>query len=291
MSVATFGPPIPVDAPAPILRSFGLLDVVEAIGELHGVGDERWTNGAALYGWPAHLGSAWDPCAAGTFRTKDDGIGNPLPIFASFTAYLPITCSSISIGDPDDFAQRSLEAFRAREGAIVENQLATGSAKLADRNPHLADENVQIIAGTFTPAEALARLEDALAATRQGGVFHAPPSLVSAWSDYLERDGQILRTLASWTPVVSGAGYLNVKPEESADLAGGDQQYAWATFGVSIYRNEARVVPDAISEALSTGDNEVTYRAERDYLVIYEAPHDTDWEGGLQAAVLADRAV
>lgn len=289
--------PTVADAVRPLIRSHTLIDVAAALDELVEEGDARWENGVAEYGWPSHPGATWDPCAAGTFGTKDQGDDTPQPKFASFGTYLPITCSTISIGNPTEFAGRALVALKAREAWLVEHQLATGDFKVAvdERNPHLADENAQIVAGgPFSLREGLAQIEEAIAEKRQGGVIHAPVGIVSGWTalgDVLVRDGDILRTLATWTPVVAGGGYQDAVPERGTALTQTDQQYVWATYGVRVYRGRRELIPGDVASGISREDNVAEFRAERQFLIEFESPSAPDWDGGLQAAVLIDRSL
>lgn len=300
--------PVVRDAVRPLLRTHTLIDVAAALDELIEEGDARWENGVAEYGWPSHPGDVWDPCAAGTNRIKEEGDDTPQPKFASFGTYLPITCSTISIGDPTEFAGRAMVALEAREAWLVEHQLATGDFKIdvTEQNPHLSDENAQIVAGgPFSLREGLAQIEEAIADKRQGGVIHAPVGIVSGWTalgDVLVRDtvvlpsgieASILRTLATWTPVVAGGGYQDVVPENGTALTQIDQQYVWATYGVRVFRGRRELIPGDVSAGISREDNVAEFRAERQFLIEFEAPKTgaDGWDGGLQAAVLIDRSL
>ena len=61
-------------------------------------------------------------------------------MFASFVSYLPITCSSMSIGDPEEFAGRAEIAMRAVQSYAVEKQLVSGDGIAT--NPFLEDAAV-----------------------------------------------------------------------------------------------------------------------------------------------------
>ena len=288
--MATAGAPVAISAPLPQAPAYSLLATVPVTED--GGDVVRWLNGASVWGYPPGCGAAWDPCSAGS-PPKDDGGAPALPEFAAFTAYLPETCSALSIGDPATFARRALAAFAARESNIVERFLAVAD-EIPD-NPHLTDGNASLLnAGNEVSAmEGLALLEDAIGTTCQAGVIHATPGIATAWNCcyLLYRDGQTLRTVARNTPVVVGDGYIGVRPDNGA-APEDDQAWAFATNGVAVYRTDAKLIPAAeqIAAALERETNVVTYRAERDYLAVYESPSAL-WDGGLQAAVLIDRSL
>ncbi len=77
----TLGPPVYLDGPLPVAPPFGLLSTATIVPS-----DDRFGVGGAVWPYPPGLPTSWDGCSAGTFRTKADGEGWELPIFAAFTA-------------------------------------------------------------------------------------------------------------------------------------------------------------------------------------------------------------
>ncbi len=238
--------------------------------------------GGQVYPYPSlDDGDTHNPCASGTNREKPDGGTVPMPEFAAFTAYVSETCTARGIGDDEAFAYRAVTALNALEAAIVEREFATGRAMPS--NPYLADANVDIlVASPLSPVEAMAQLENAIAATGKMGMIHVDPGTATALAaaTALDKEGAYLRAKATGTPIVVGYGYLGVAPDGEgvpASTAG----WAWATGPVQIRRSEVALLPGSIAEALDRMDNTVTYRAERHYLV--------DWDTELQAAVLVNR--
>lgn len=281
MSTMTFGPPIVLDdGHRPVAPPHSLL---KTPGVLKDIPDEHWLSGATVYPYPDELPQTFDPCSTGTFREKAEGSGVTSESFAAFVVYLPITCSSISIGDPEEFMNRAEIAMDAVESFAVEQQLSQGVAIAT--NPFFAMAGVALPAGAgaVSPATALAWLEEAIGATGKQGMIHTTPGPISHWfgnrreslSAVLEEN--LALVTANGNRVVSGGGYAGATPSGGGAAAGG-QSWAYATGPVEV-RHSAVQIPD-ISEVLDRSINEVTFRAERYVLATWTAdPH---------AAVLID---
>ena len=281
MSQVGYGPPVRLDGPLPQKRSFTLLDVATIVPEL----DEHWLNGARILPYPGDTGHVHDPCATGSPATKNAGTLPESPHFGAFTGYLPVTCTSFSVGaDAAWFKARAFAAFAAIESTIAERVFATGEG-LDALQPHLTDSNLtQLNAGAATGAMlALEDLDDAIAATGRAGVIHATPSVVDAWDSGggLERRGN-LRVTANDTPVVSGAGYLGFFPD-GGSAPSSRRAWAFATGPVQARRTDIFITPDNYAQALDRAVNSVEFFAERSMLI--------DWDAVLQAGVLVDRSL
>ena len=87
MSVMQAGPITSVDGPLPVEPPFNLFSVAEPIGG-------RWLAGVNVWPYPPDIASGQDPCGEGSLRDKSEGQGYTSPTFYSFTAYLPVTCST-----------------------------------------------------------------------------------------------------------------------------------------------------------------------------------------------------
>ena len=278
MASATLGPPVPLDGPLPVAPPFSLVSAATIVPS-----DLRFGVGGAIWPYPPGLPDTWDPCSTGTFRAKNDGVGWKLPVFQAFTAYLGITCSSIT-AHMDGFADRAEIAFAARESFAVARELSRGHAN--PLNPFLCDADLVILAAgaAVTPDVGLSYLEDAIGATGQQGLIHLTPATASALNGSggfgLEINNNRLRTTANATPVAVDGGYIGANPSLHAPAATG-QAWAFATGPVQIRRSpDITLLADNIAQSMDRSDNTVTYRAERDYLV--------DWDTELQAAVLID---
>lgn len=277
MTAVTLGPTFVVDGPLPRAPRFGLLDVAQIAPP---GADPHWMNGVTVESYTSDLPSVWAPCQEGsTADIKADGGGIDLPVFGPFTVYLPVTCNTVSSRPDERFRSRAMAAFTAKEGWGVEKEFAQGNS--APSNPHLADGNVTILnAAAVSALEALSKLENAIAATAEGGVIHATPALVTVWASTYNvlRNGNTVET-AIGTPVVVGTGYVGTKPVGGTAPAG-TKEWAFATGPVQIRRSEAYIPGDELQN-INTATNEKTSRVERDYVV--------DWDTSLQVAAYADR--
>lgn len=267
------GPALAIDGPLPVAPPHSLLNTEGVAIE----GEGRWMNGINVWGFPCDTPSTWEPCSDGTFRQKSSDVEMPITRFDAITAYLPITCSTISVGGGDraeDFADRARTAFRAKISFAAEFALAQGVE--GSSNPFLADANVTVLGGgAVTPEVALSLLEDAIGSTGSGGIIHATPSVIAAWQTFFVsgKEENMLLT-ANGTRVVSGGGYIG------ADSPAAGQAWAFATGPVHVFLGDDNLNPGRVSEALDRSDNVVTYRAEQTIL-----PY---WDTCLQAGVLID---
>ena len=278
MSMLTFGPPQYVDGALPSAPPRSLLTIP---GVLQQAADNRWTNGAALWGYPDGVPDTWDPCTTGTFRPKSDISTFEIPDFAAFVAYLPVTCSSFTVAsDPDGFAQRAEVTLDATISFAVEQALARGIPM--STNPFLADANVSVLAAGAAkpPLEALAWLEDAIGETGRGGMIHATPAVTTSWfATFPLFEPDLTSTLytPNGTPVSSGGGYKGSTPNGQAAASSG-QEWVYATGPVQVWLADEATLD--IEDVLDRTLNDVTFRAERYALVT--------WDTSLQAAVLVD---
>jgi hypothetical protein len=274
VSNLTFGPPIVLDdGPLPAAPPHSLLNTP---GVVVPPGDQHWLSGAVVYPYPEDLPTAWDPCSTGTFRQKDEGSGVTSPNFASFVIYLPITCSSISIGDPEEFSRRAEIAMNASQSFGVELQLSRGTGVAT--NPFFADAAHTLSgagATAVTPLTALSYLEEAIGATGKQGMIHATPPVVTQWFDQIREDNPLVTVTG--TRVVSGGGYAGATPSGRTAAAAG-QSWVYATGPVEVRLAEIAVMD--IKEVLDRSVNDVTFRAERYVLAT--------WDTQLQVAVLVD---
>ena len=273
MSTVTFAMPTVLEGPTPEPPPHALLSLRGVVIDDAGT---RWQNGASIYGYPVSEPELWDPCSTGTFRSKSEGESFPVPVFASFVAYLPITCSAMSIGDPDEFRDRARKTLSAVESWAVERALSQGITGVA--NPFFDDAAVDILAGgaAVTPTAGLSYLEDAIGTTGRKGLLHATPAVASQWFNHPQPDGPP-HTTALGTPVAVGGGYAGGHPSGGSAAAMG-QAWAYATGPVEVRHAEVEVLN--IKDVLDRELNDVTFRAERVILAT--------WDTALQAAVLID---
>jgi hypothetical protein len=273
------GPPLSLDGPLPVAPSHSLLATATIVPS----GSDRFGVGGVVWPYPPGLPKTWAPCSTGTFRTKADADGWDLPEFNSFTVYLPITCSSIT-AHSDGFEDRVRLALAATESFAVARELSRGTAD--PLNPFLCDANLAILAAgaAVTPDVGLSYLEDAIGATGKQGVILTTPAVGSSFNGSggygLDSKSGRLTTTANGTPVALDGGFIGASPSLHAPLVAG-QAWAFATGPIQVRRNvDITIIPGEIAQATDRAINEVTFYAERDYLVT--------WDTALQAAVLVD---
>jgi hypothetical protein len=293
MSTMTLAQTVLVPAVAPQPLPFNLLTVAQEIPtdvEAEGGVSERVLNGLDLWAYPPDEGQAVESCIPGSTIQKDEGGIIKKPKFGGMTGYVPISCSTFGNLLWDEFQARANAALNAEMPAIMEAQLVAGTWK--NDQPYLGDTFATdwdggAVSGTgVLPAEALARLEEAIGLSHRAGVIHATPGTVGAWAALgaiEEKPTGQLRTLAG-TPVVKGAGYIDKTPAAVSAAVTGGNQWAWASSPV-LYRLGAQIRenPPFIGEAMDRVQNDLTYRAERDFVVAFDP-------NGPQVAVLVDRS-
>jgi len=276
--------PLRIDGPPPFPRPYGL---VTTPGTIVPQGDPHWAGGVVVDSYPTDLPESHNPCAAGTMRAKAEGTNPPWPEFSSFTVIYPFTCSGIGLGN-EAGAQRArnrvTEAFRAREGYQVERELAFGITD-ADR-PHFTKAGLATFpAGINTavgPRETLSILENSIGDTAHDGMIHVDSGTaiaMMAWN-LIETDGTRAYTPRG-TTVIIGDGYKPASGQQPGSVLTADESYAWATGAVELSRDEVEVLGPT-AQVLDTETNEVTFRAERNYVAY--------WDTALLVGVRVDRS-
>lgn len=132
------------------------------------------------------------------------------------------------------------------------------------------------------PQAGLNYLENAIGQTGRQGIIHATPGVISAWNFVnlvTTTEGSDWLRTANGTLVVSGAGYYNTDPsgKTGSDPSVG-QEWAFATGPVHVYTQMG--VRPTVSEYVDREINEIVYRAERDFLAL--------WDTSLQVGTLID---
>lgn len=292
-------PTWPINGPPPAPPWFTLLDAARVPDDLDAGGYERWQNGVTVYPFPPGPAEPWDANGTGSdFVTKNTGTGVELPDFGPLTVYLGEQCSTFGIWGgglseaqaQDRFVARATAALDAVESAGLEKELMGGGA--LGLNPHLADGNGDFLNGSAVTSlvNAIALLENAIAATGRAGWIHMSPgaALVASGRHILWRDdrgpgGQpVLRTV-NGTIVIPGYGYVGESQPDGKAAPTGTQEWIYATGPVEVRRSELVLLPGTVAQALDRDTNTIVYRVERYYVL--------DWDVQLQAAVLADRCM
>lgn len=260
MSVTSYAPPAQADGPPPTPKPYNVWTVARDINNF------RAPAGLNVIPYPCGTPRGHIPCGPGSTALKEADPPEDMPFFLGFTAYLATTCTRSAIGDDEEFKQKLEDALDATDHLAAESQLAFGTYQ--DGNPYLSDGNAVSLGGSGDPDEALALLEEAIAATGREGIIEAPPSVASAWGyDKLRNDGGVLRTVLG-TPVVVSGGF--------------GSGTAWATGPLLFERGPIEVIPPMRAQAVDRTINEVTYYAERNIVI--------GWDGCLQVEVDVDIA-
>jgi hypothetical protein len=290
MTVTAIAPPLDIDGPLPVEPEHSLLSVpgvlatpAEALDPDETTPFDRWQSGVAVFGYPSGTPLTFEPCSTGTYRVKDDESNQPTPLFSPIAIYQPITCSTMSMGDPDEFKARAVAVLNATRSHAVEEVLAAGVVNSS--NPFLGDMNLVTPAGgtAVSPKVGLGYLENAIGETGRAGMMHATPAVIDQWFANPQTDEAVLRTAAG-SLVASGGGYIGLDPIGSGGLpaapAGGTKDWAFATGPVRAFVTEVMEGPLEIGGAVDQLQNLATFRAERMILV--------EWDTALQVGVLID---
>lgn len=268
------GPALSLDGPLPVAPPHALLEVEGVVRERDAT---RVLNGVNVWGYPTGCSELWEPCSDGTFRTKASDSEMPISRFDSFVVYKPLTCSTISVGDPENFSGRVSRVLDATLSAAVERALAAGVE--SSSNPFFGDAGVDdLTGGTAVSARvALSMLEEAIGETCRKGMIHATPAVIAALQAFPIPGGEPRLETANGTPVVSGMGYQGIDTPWLA-TPGATEDWIFATGPIEIYLGP--LVMEDIRTSLDRSDNTVTFRAERYVLAL--------WDTALQAAALVD---
>lgn len=289
LPVTTSGALLPLDAPLPQPRRYTLLDAAQIVTPA----DERWLAGAWINGYPAGRPQTHDPCSTGTYRLKNADAGAARPMVGSFTVVVGGSCTAKSVGiNSAWYTDRLVLAFQAVESEGVERMLVNGDHHGGALGAYIGDANMDAPVGNTaqTRREGLAILEEEIALVGNG-IIHATPALAALWAgDYLiaaDRNQQ-MRTLGNGTLVAVGAGYIDARPDAYAGL-GASEAWAFATGFIQVRRDEITILPGLYSQALDREVNELTFYAERDYLLSWVGRQDPSDSEHIQVGILIDR--
>jgi len=276
---------VPLQAPLPSPRQFDLLAAATLVEPT----TDRWLGGAWTGGDVPGPASTHDPCSRGTLRAKADPGDIGSQISGRFIVYLPGFCQAASIGpNPDFWTDRLSLAFQVYEGAAIERVLATGDGH-GTLGPYLADENMEELAGgaAVTALRGLELLEEAIAVHGTGIIHAAPATAISLDGLGATENLRGQKRTRLGTPIAVGAGYTGVDPDDAATPAS-DQQWAFASGPIEVYRSDIITNPGNYSEALDRSLNDVMFYAERPYLFNWIARQDPDDGNHVQAGALID---
>lgn len=280
MSVTAVGPAVALDGPLPVAPSQSLLNTP---GVVVAEDATRVLNGANVWMYPTGCSDLWEPCSDGTFRVKNDESTMLTPRFDSFVVYKSVTCSTFGMSDVEELARRAERVLDATLSAGVEKALAAGVD--GSSNPFFADANVVDVTPTpgtaVSPRVGVSALEEAIGGTCRQGLLHLTPAVVAGLPAPL-REGLTLAT-ANGTPIASGMGYQGVSPSGDPDTT---EDWVFATGGVQVYLGPVQMT--TVKESMDRSVNEVTFRAEKYVLAVWDG---IDNDTLAAAAVLVDWAL
>lgn len=263
-----YGPAFLVDGPLPVAPMYTLVKAAQVIDEP----DEYWINGTQQYPYPCAGLGTHDPCAEGSAAgSKGSGTAVVPQTFGSYAVYMPEKCTTRGVWDQESFKRRAELVLGAVESSAVENELWMGTRVPANPFFTKAGATLPNASTLVSPMNGLAFLEAAIAATGRAGMIHVTTRVAVALSSLwlIEKDGPLLRTTGNGTIVVPGSGYPGSAPS-GGTAATGTQDWAFATGMVVVRRSGIFLVPDDIKEATDRAQNDVVYRAERYYNVIFD---------------------
>lgn len=276
-----FGPPPIKPTQGLLAAAAAALPGVRVIPDADDGGNERWMNGIEMWPYPTHTGDVFNPDAAGSDRVKAAGESIANPRFFPFVGYVGDSCSSLHIGSHEEYRARILDVFDAVESSLVARQLMTSSFDVT-ANPHLADGRGTVLGTPVSLALGLALLETAIARSSRGGLIHVSPKigiLLGQTHIVAGKDGMVLRTILG-TPVIVDPGYVDPPAPVGHGTPADTQEWIYASGPVDVRRSRPYMLPDNPREALDRSNNNVTYRAENEFVVA--------WDTAVQAAVLVD---
>jgi len=280
MSVTAVGPAVALDGPLPVAPPQSLLNTP---GIVVAEDATRVLNGANVWMYPTGCSELWEPCSDGTFRVKSDESTMLVPRFDAFVVYKSVTCSTFGMADVEELARRAERVLDATLSAGVERALAAGVD--GSSNPFFADANVVDVTPTpgtaVSPRVGVSALEEAIGNTCRQGLLHLTPAVIAGLPAPL-REGATLAT-ANGTPIASGMGYQGVEVTGEADTT---EDWVFATGGVQVYLGPVQMT--TVKESMDRSVNEVTFRAEKYVLAVWDGIDNDELAA---AAVLVDWAL
>jgi hypothetical protein len=276
---------VPISAPLPAPRKYSLLDAAREVPREN----QRWLLGQTSEGYVPGPASIFDQCSTGTDRVKADANEIVLTRFGAFTVYLMAECTAVAVaGDSGGWYDRLRLALQAVEAEAVERVFATGEGAADSFGPYLTDANLEVLdASGVSVVEGIGLLEDEIATKGGGGLIHVTPLLETYMvaNNLVDTQGGQKITRGCGTRIVVGAGYIDAAATTTAG-----QTWAYATGPVEFSRGEIVPIPTNFSESHNRANNDVTWLAEREYVLNWVGRSDPSDDNHIQAGVLIDRA-
>jgi hypothetical protein len=275
-------PRLYVRVPTPTPRRYGLIASAVTVNET----DPHFACGVQFEPVSCDVSHSWcQVCPpTGDGKTLDRGVA--LVEADPFTVYADLACSAPSMTDPV-MKDRVTSTLTLGEGRAVETVFWTGLAGPEEPDdesdpcsimPHLADDTAETGAVTLsetplTPVGAMVELESAMGECYGGDAYiHVPSGALAALAQhgYIQRDGNVLRTLAG-SVVVVGGGYPGTAPDGTAPVAGSSWIYATGT--VYIWRGPVSFVAGDPGQYINRANNDAVLIAERTFVLAWDCCH------------------
>lgn len=282
-----FGPTVVIDGPAPSPPALTLMGSARLVL----TSDDRWINGVGVWPYPRDLPDVFDPCQPSSSAGHSKAAGTPVTpeTWGAYNVLEAISCTTRSIGKPEEWMRRVQVALEAYEHWAVEREFWTGALK--PDNPRIAQATgtnggttVQLNASAATSIKnGIALLEQAIADAGGNGVIHMRPGVFSQMTYEGPREVFVDRGVARTqlgTVVVPGVGYTGSAPDGTPPAT--TVEWLYATGPVEVRRSEIVPLPASMTEATDRQQNTTTFRAERYVLV--------DFDQRIHAAVKVDRS-
>lgn len=269
-------PRIAVAAPPFVPAKYGLLSAAAIVD----VADPHWRNGIEFSPEACVAAKTFlDSCPAPDDRIKEILGGIEWTGAEPFTVYAGLQCSPAGL-DEDEIERRAAAALTNGEGRAVERLFWTGEAdngevlagRLAEDTETVVDAMTYpaatvIAGGAYSPATALAKMEEALGDCYGGrGVIHMDRFVASLISDgtggLIVEGGNLVTRLGTY--VAAGAGYPGTAPDNVAPAAG--TRYIYGTGAVLIVRSAIERVGD-FKTTIDRATNAMVRLVERTYVV------------------------
>ena len=173
--------------------------------------------------------------------------------------------------DPEELEARASLALALVEEKVIERELWLGEFSSSNEvkntwaaNPYLLDDDVEVIAGTYSPNAGMAVLEGAYADRSHGilPTLYSPRSAASRMNLRGKLDDNEAYRTKIGTRVIPGSGFKAEAGQSGITLS--DHQVPVVISGPAVVLLGPPVVtPDEAYQAINRGKNDIIYFAER----------------------------